>query len=124
MMAEIADLNHKIQELQDNLDIEKSNFRELREANASFVADLKSKTDLIKKLELENRRLKGNPAENGHAQPESRNEDLEQQLLNCKKEIQRLARENKDLRDEIENNMQPKTLTLVFDDAVNDLACI
>jgi hypothetical protein len=25
---------------------------------------------------------------------------------------------------EIENNMQPKTLTLVFDDAVNDLACI
>jgi hypothetical protein len=41
--------------------------------------------------------------------------DLEQQLVNCKKEIQRL---------EIENNMQPKTLTLVFDDAVNDLACI
>jgi hypothetical protein len=71
--------------------------------------------------------------------------DLEQKLVNCKKEIQRLARENKDLRDEIENNilvgcfrlwlllhktlqiennMQPKTLTLVFDDAVNDLACI
>jgi hypothetical protein len=25
---------------------------------------------------------------------------------------------------QIENNMQPKTLTLVFDDAVNDLACI
>jgi hypothetical protein len=48
--------------------------------------------------------------------------DLEQQLVNCKKEIQRLARKN--LRDEIENNMQPKTLTLVFDDTVNDLACI
>jgi hypothetical protein len=30
----------------------------------------------------------------------------------------------KDLRDEIENNMQPKTLTLVFDDAVNDLTYI
>jgi hypothetical protein len=46
MMAEIAELNHRITELQDNLAIEKSNTRELRR-------DLKVKTDLIEKLESE-----------------------------------------------------------------------
>lgn len=136
IQAETSDLHKKISALQDNLDIEKSNFRELREANASFVAELREKTETVKKLEQkilnhENndpiiRRLPDDfefveTASGVKFDAAEKIRSLENQIETFKEEVHFLTAANRKLKEEIDNNINPKTLTLFFDDASNAL---